>query len=271
MTYSEEYTTTTILDQDFGQAGNYPTAFGITFTPKVSGIALAILGAVGAVYVLLNFFLPVWDEYQKLKTDEAAKQQEVDQQKSGKMEIRLAEAETKLKVAEKRRQVILDLFGNSKDIKTILIDFNNVFSARDVTLLSFLPQGEPVVIGDDSLGAGTTNKLKRQTYQVSLRGNFGNTHNLIRDIERLQPLILIKDFKTDLAQPELPVKVVNQGGQVKVEPDGSTVLNSSMTLDVLLPLTPAEIAALAPPPPPPGQEGKPAEGQPPNPSPPPPK
>jgi len=270
MTYSEEYTTTTILDQDFDQGGNYPTAFGVTFTPKVTGVALGVVGALGAGYILMNFFLPVWGEYQTLKTDEAAKQQEVDQQKSGEMERRLAEAQAKLNEAEKRKQTVLNLYGQGKDIKTILIDLDQLFTARDVTLLSFLPQGEPAVVADDSLGAGTTNKVKRQTYQVTLRGNFGNTHNLIRDIERLQPLILIKDLKTDLTQTEVPIKVVSQGGAAKAVPEGKggDQLSTSMTLDVLLPLTPEEIAALAPPPPPPGQEGQPpAEGQ----QPPPPK
>ncbi|MEB3228143.1 MAG: pilus assembly protein, partial [Synechocystis sp.] len=83
--YSESYTTstTTIIDEEFDASADYPTAFGITFTPQVSGIALGIVGVVGMVYIVLNFFLPAWDEYQQLKSDEAAKQAQVDQQSTG--------------------------------------------------------------------------------------------------------------------------------------------------------------------------------------------
>jgi hypothetical protein len=97
MTFTEDYTTTTILDSEFEGNENYPTAFGITFTPRVTGISLGVLGIVGAFYILFSFFLPAWDEYQKLVTDEAAKQQEVDTQKASQLESRLAQAELNLK------------------------------------------------------------------------------------------------------------------------------------------------------------------------------
>ncbi|MGL5033341.1 MAG: PilN domain-containing protein, partial [Microcystaceae cyanobacterium] len=83
MTFTEDYTTTQIFDTEFDANANYPTAFGITFTPQITGIGLGVLGLVGSFYVLFTFFLPAWDEFQKLKTDEAAKQQEVDTQKAG--------------------------------------------------------------------------------------------------------------------------------------------------------------------------------------------
>lgn len=252
MTYTEDYTTTTVLDTEFDENANYPTAFGITFTPQVSGIALAVLGVVGAVYVLLNFFLPAWDEYQKLKTDEATKQQEVDLQKAGKLEQKIAEAELKLKQSEDRRQQVLALFASAGDLQTILLDVSKLFQSRNVRLTSFTPQGDPVTIGDESLGPGSQNKLKRQTFQVAFKGAFGNTHNLIRDLERLQPLILMRDLKTDLIKADFPIVVVRRDNQVQVKAEPNDTLSTSMLMDVLLPLSPEELAALAPPPPPPG-------------------
>jgi len=264
--YSEEYSsTTTIIDEEFDASADYPTAFGITFTPQVSGIALGILGLVGMVYILLNFFLPAWNDYQKLKGDEAAKQAQIDQQSTGELARKMANAEVQLQQAERRKATILELYANSKDVETILYNFNNLFTARDVKLLSFVPDGDPVVIGDDTFGADVKNRLKRQTYKIAMAGGFGETHNLIRDIERLQPLILMKNLQSSLVKTEFPVNVVREGETVKIQPDGSDTLNTNMTLEVFLPLTPEEIAALAPPPPPPGQEGQaappPAEGQ----------
>ena len=141
MTYTEDYTTTTVLDTEFDENANYPTAFGITFTPQVSGIALAVFGVVGALYVLLNFFLPAWDEYQKLKTDEAAKQQEVDLQKAGKLEQKIAEAELNLKQAEERKQQVLALFASAGDLQTILLDVSKLFQSRNVRLTNLRPRG----------------------------------------------------------------------------------------------------------------------------------
>jgi len=133
-----------------------------------------------------------------------------------------------------------------------LLDISKFFVARNVKLESFLPQGDPVVVGDDSLGPAVKNKLKRQSFQVAFEGAFGDTHNLIRDLERLQPLILIKNLKTDLTEPNFDVTVVKDNGKATVVSDKNDGLKTSMTLDVLIPLTPEEIAALAPPPPPPG-------------------
>ncbi|MFM1841447.1 MAG: hypothetical protein RLZZ490_178 [Cyanobacteriota bacterium] len=259
--YSEEYSsTTTIIDEEFDASADYPTAFGITFTPQVSGIALGILGLVGMIYVLLNFFLPAWNDYQTLKSDEAAKQAQVDQQSTGELAKKLANAEVKLQQAERRKSTILELYANSKDMETILYNFNNLFTARNVKLLSFVPEGEPAVIADDTLGADVKNRLKRQTYKVAMAGGFGETHNLIRDIERLQPLILMKNLQSSLVKTEFPVNVVRDGENVQVQADASDTLNTNLTLEVYSPLTPEEIAALAPPPPPDGQP--PAEGQP---------
>jgi type IV pilus assembly protein PilO len=263
MTYTEDYTTTTVLDTEFDESANYPTAFGITFTPQVTGIALAVLGVAGAFYVLFNFFLPAWDEYQKLKTDEAAKQQEVDLQKASKLEQKIAEAELKLKQAEDRKQQVLALFASAGDLQTILLDVSKLFQSRNVKLTSFTPQGDPVIIGDESLGPGSQNKLKRQTFQVAFKGSFGNTHNLIRDLERLQPLILMRDFKTDLMKPDFPVVVVRSDNQVHVKAEPNDALSTSMLMDVLLPLSPEELAALAPPPPPPGAAPAPGASPPP--------
>ncbi|BFM40135.1 pilus assembly protein [Synechocystis sp. LKSZ1] len=255
MTYTQDYSTTTIID-DFGSESNYPTAFGITFTPKVSGIGLGLLGLFGAGYVLVTFFMPALGKYLELKLDETTKQEQVNQQTQSTLQQKLQEAEGRLQQAEKRRATVLDLYANSNDLKTLLLDVNTLIQSRDLTFLNFLPQGDPVIIGDDSLGAGAKNKLKRQTYQLTIKGPFGNTHNFLRDLERLQPLILIKDLKTDLVQTEIPVNLVQSGNRAELKPQINDTLNTSMTLDVLLPLTPEEIAALAPPPPPPGGAGQ---------------
>ena len=266
MTFVEEFNT---QGEEFDSGGGYPTAFGITFTPKITGICLGVLGLVGAGYVMSSFFLPAWDEYQKLKADETTKQEEVNQKKSGQLDKKLIDAEFRFKQAESRKAQVLALFANPNDLKTFLLDINKFFVARNVNLESFLPQGDAVLVADDSLGATAKNKLKRQSFQVAFSGAFGDTHNLIRDLERLQPLILIKNLKTDLTKPDFDLTVVKDKDKTKVVAGKNDGLKTSLTLDVLIALTPEEIAALAPPPPPPGTDpgASPAPGAPPSPPP----
>ena len=261
--YSEDYSsTTTIIDEEFDAEGDYPTAFGVTFTPQVTGIALGIVGVLAMGYVIFTFLLPAFGEYQQIKADEAAKQAQIDQQSPEILLRKLTNAEIQLQEAQQRKATILELYANSEDLETILYNFNTLFNARDMKLLSFLPEGEPAVIADDSLGANAKNQLKRQTYKVSMAGSFNDTLALIRDMERLQPLILMKNLQTSLVNTEFPINVVRDGDTVKVQTDAADTLTTDLTLEVLMPLTPEEIAALAPPPPPPGAEGQPpAEGE----------
>lgn len=255
--YREEYLSTPLMDEEFDLSLDYPTAFGITFTPQLSGIILSLLGMVGMVYVGLTFLMPAWNEQQQLQGEAAAQQAQLAQQSSEELAAQLAQAEVQLQQAERRKATILELYANRQDIETILYNVNNLFTARDVRLVSFEPEGEPAVIGDDTLGVEVKNRLKRQTYQITMLGGFQETLGVIRDIERLQPLMLMRNLQSSL--------VKTNGGQ-----EGETLttpgqaldsLTTTLTLEVLLPLTPAEVAALAPPPPPEEDDSGEAESQ----------
>ena len=76
MTFSEEFNSTE-TDTDFEELGSsYPTAFGITFTPRIIGACLGVLGLVGSIYVGLSFVKPAYDNYNELKATEAQKHRE---------------------------------------------------------------------------------------------------------------------------------------------------------------------------------------------------
>ena len=48
--------------------GDYPSAFGITFTPMVSGIAIAVAGITLAIYGFTRYVQPAKEEYQQKLT-----------------------------------------------------------------------------------------------------------------------------------------------------------------------------------------------------------
>ncbi len=252
MTFTEEFE-----DRELEEFDQYPTAFGITFTPRNSGIAAAVLGLLGSFYLLFNWVMPAYNTLQQLQNDAANKQQQVDQQKSGLGAAEFPKIESQLQQKEATKQQILALFAQEKNLSTILLDISNIFKSRNVKLISFQPQGlEPVVVSDGSLGSAVNNKLKRQTLNVKIEGNYANTQEVIRDLERLQPLILLNSLNTQMEKEGSAVQVVSTGkNKATIVPQGDKPVTTTFLLDVIIPLNAAELAKLAPPPP--------AEGQPP--------
>jgi Tfp pilus assembly protein PilO len=252
MTFTEEFE-----DRELEEFDEYPIAFGITFTPRNSGIAAAVLGLLGSFYLLFNWVMPAYNTLQQLQNDAAGKQQQVDQQKSGLGAAEFPKIESQLQQKEATKQQILALFAQEKNLSTILLDISNIFKSRNVKLISFQPQGlEPVVVSDGSLGSAVNNKLKRQTLNVKIEGNYANTQEVIRDLERLQPLILLNSLNTQMEKEGSAVKVVSTGNnKATIVPQGDKPVTTTFILNVIIPLSAEELAKLAPPPP--------AEGQPP--------
>ncbi|MDB9403957.1 pilus assembly protein [Microcystis sp. CS-574] len=257
MTFNEEFEKLKL--EEFQE---YPIAFGINFTPRNSGIAAAMLGLLGSLYLLFNWVMPAYDTLQQLQTDAADKQQLLEQQKSRLEFSEFQKIESQLQQQKAMKQQILSLFARERDLSTILLDVSNIFKSGDVKLVSFQPQGlEPVVVSDGSLGSEVNNKLKRQTFNVKIQGNYVNTQEVIRDLERLQPLILLNSLNTQMEKQGSTFKVVSTGNnKATIVPQGDRPVTTTFLLNVIIPLSAAELAKLAPPPPPEGQT--PAEGQP---------
>jgi len=249
MTFTEEY----LGDEDDLQGSSeYPSAFGITFTPRVSGIAIGVLGLLGSLYLALNWLLPMYDQYQKLKTDEITKQDQITQRKIGDLDRKIEALQIQLQQKESQKQQVLAMFAREQDLNTLLLDISNLLKNRNIELLSFSPQGKLAPISDGSLGEMVNNKLKRQTYQARLRGGFESTQAVVRDLERLQPLVIVRGLKSQAeAQENVGTLVGTSPSSAQVIPAQNLPITTDMQLDVIIPLTAEEVAKLAPPPPPP--------------------
>jgi type IV pilus assembly protein PilO len=77
MTFSERYTP----DNSTIEGPSYPTAFGITFTPSISGLLLAIVGVGAAGWMALNFIGPKFSEMQELSNSISQKQESLNSKK----------------------------------------------------------------------------------------------------------------------------------------------------------------------------------------------
>ena len=295
-------------DGDFDSGPNYPSAFGITFTPMVSGIGLGLLGLAAAAFAWTQLVEPLRVETEDLQAKVTEKQKQLDDQKN--IERQLKDAKVKLTQVEQQRQQVYSLFAQKKNMDTVLLDLNQLIDKNNVGLRSakeaklttcpswikeqftslstgqqyeeqigpliaeaklrkFTPEvlaaaaGTPAaattvpgVLTDSSLGPALNNKLKRQTFNVEIEGNFNHAQSIIRRIELLQPLLILRNmdikyggeqisktdptvlYEFDPKNPELPVALKT------CQPD--TVVTTSFKMDALLPLTPEEQKQIVP-------------------------
>jgi type IV pilus assembly protein PilO len=296
-------TTDFMPDSEFESAASYPTAFGITFTPTISGVLLGLLGLGAAGAIATYLVMPAWEANQALDAKVKEKTEQLQQQDAIRKQIQ--DAKDQLAKSKQKRDQVYGLFASEKSLNTLLLDLNQLIERNNAGLLGatntklsacpiqvqqmfsqpggaqefkerfgelvaeaklkrFKPDEKgAAVITDSSLGAPINGKLKRQTISVDVRGNFNQTQSIFRTIERLQPLLLIRN---------LDVKVVDNKiseGLYEIQPDGTiryltncqpdNQIATSFEMDALLPLTDADRKALQTAAPAPGAPAAPAK------------
>ena len=228
MTYADEEF---IIADGQEETPEYPKAFGITFTPRVGGIVIGVLGLLGATYLLVNAVQPSWQRYQELQTSVESKEQQIQQKQKIQQQIR--ETTAKLEQAKQENQQVLSLFANEKTLDTLLLDLNSFVKDRRGSLTNYEPAQEAeAVVNDGSYGAAVNGKLKRKTIDVQLEGTFDQVQSIMRSFERLQALLIVRDFKAEVSEPQ-PL-LLNQGRAV---PGARPTIEATFTLDALSPVT----------------------------------
>jgi type IV pilus assembly protein PilO len=114
-------------------------------------------------------------------------------------------------------------------------------------LISYVP-GPATLVTDGP--PELSGKLQRYTVDVSMQALFPQTLSILRNLERLEPLVIIRDLQQDIASPP-------QGASEEDLVGVSRLLNTDFTMDVLVPA----IDPGTPPPPPAPAEGEGAEGE----------
>lgn len=249
----------------------YPTAFGITLTPRVQMIAFLLLG-LAAAYGLYNVLVkPVQLEKEKLEAQVSQKQAQVDQQKADLKN--LPELQANLQQAMAQRMGIYGLLGKSQSLDTLLLDINQQIQSSNSAIATALRANSQSLKPDQLAALGLSpaqvdrirsqfgrtpglqkllytseltsfspkdpvpytegppelvNKLKRQTVEVSMRALFPQTLTILRNLERLEPLLIVRDVKQEIAPPPAGVQEQQLQGITRL-------LNTSFTLDVLVP------------------------------------
>lgn len=210
----------------------YPTAFGITFTPTVSGILIALAGVGLAGWMAFNLIGPKLSETQELQGQIAQKQQKLEDQQKTVRNIQAIVARVN-KAIEKNKQV-RGLFSNQKALDTLLLDLNRIIVSSKAQLQKFTPDyGLSGMVADSSVGPELNNKIKRQVTDVAFEGTFNQTLEIMRTIDRFQTLLVLRDFKMELK----PEATATPGAAP------SNVVTCSFKLYAYVPLTEEELAA----------------------------
>jgi type IV pilus assembly protein PilO len=255
MTYSSDLIESDLVSNTtFLAAPTYPSIFGITFSPTVSGLCLAVVGIGISGYLFMSSIQPQLTKNQELEAKLAKTQEQIQQRKDNAKKIAIAEKT--LDRANAQKQVVIGLFASDKKLDTLLLDLNKLVNIRQGELQRFTPDAPApgsgssgaAVVADGSLGAALNNKIKRKGVQIEVKGNFEQVQSILRTIERLDQLLIVKDFRADVDKGTQKIVVDAQG---KLIPQPEATIKTSFKIQALIPLTAAEQVAATPPPPPP--------------------
>jgi cell fate (sporulation/competence/biofilm development) regulator YlbF (YheA/YmcA/DUF963 family) len=253
MTFADDF-----VSKEGGLAEEYPSAFGITFTPMVSGIALTVLGLVGAAYLFTSKVAPARAKYQEAQTKQQEIQTQLDKTKSGNLDQKLADVNAELTEKQALKEQVTAMFTNENDLDTLLLDLNNFIAANQGELITYTPEAKSSLIEDAYLGEEVKGKLKRQGISLEIEGSFSQTKAIIRDIERLQPLLMVKSYSSSVSEKP---KAILTSSNTEIVPKIEAKLKTQLQLDAILPLSKEELEAAAAAAAAPAAEAAPAEGE----------
>ncbi|WP_330204271.1 type II and III secretion system protein [Cyanobacterium sp. Dongsha4] len=237
-------------DEGFGAEADYPSAFGITFTPKVSGIAIGVGGFLIAGYLFFSQVMPVLGELSELNKQKQEKQDQLNQLSSNQLEQILARKQGELEEAKDLKEDVLQFFAQTQNLETLLLDVNNFANLSNIKMNSYVPTGDKEKVADDSFGTLAANNLQVQTYNLDIEGGFSQLQFFLQDLERLQPLLVVQNLNTSILEPPIYL-LENNSLSVVQEP----TLKTTLTLKAVFP----DLQPAAETPPPEGEQ--PTEGQ----------
>jgi hypothetical protein len=227
---------------DFEEIDEYPVIFGVTVTPLIGGIALAFVGVAAAAYILVNMVFPIQEANNKLEADRQQKQAQLDQLKRGEIEEKLLQLDIQIKREKSTLLQILGLFASQKNLDTLLIDINKLIKPPNSAMISFKPDSAGVTtVTDGSFGPQIDGKVRRQGVDLEIEGDFQQVQTIIQNIERLQPLLVVRNLNSEVT--EKPKYVFDQDSET-ISIQGKPKIKTAFRVDAILPLTAEELPKL---------------------------
>ncbi|MEM9220104.1 MAG: hypothetical protein AAGD25_37975 [Cyanobacteria bacterium P01_F01_bin.150] len=229
-------------DQFIEEEPDFPTVFGIQMTPTVVGVLLALLGIGAAVFAYLNLLQPVLEQRSALKAEVTELEGQI--QDPAEAQRLIDAAEERVAQAEQLEADVLALFADEASLETLLLDINErvesanagvTDEARRATLSKFnVDDAASGLVDDGSLGTAVNGRLNRLVYDLEMEGSFAQIQSILRSIERLQPLLIVQDFRTELQPVERTLNVDERGTVLSIESEPPR-LKTSFQVDAISP------------------------------------
>ena len=233
MTFADDFAT-----EEQSLAEDYPSAFGITFTPQVTGVVIAVAGIALAVYSFINFVQPAQKKYQEAVTRQEELKGQLNKIKTGDLQLKLAQLESDLAAKKVLKSRVLSMFTNENDLETLLLDLNSFITSNQGVLTQYQPDSNITTIDDASLGTEVQDKLKRQGISLTIEGTFNETKQILQDLERLQPLLMVQSISSSVEEQPTAILTSSRG---EIVPQKQAQLKTQIKLDAILPLSQAEL------------------------------
>ena len=226
------------------------TLFGFTFTSKVLGIVMGIGGIGLAIYMATTYVTPLWDQVQSGQTNISTKKTSVvdlEQKITSKGNVLV-----KIEEAKKQNGFVLTLLPNVDNIDTLMRDIQEQVP-KTITIalppdFSYELQGTMRTFQPGPLVVGP--QYKTYSFTIGFDGKFEDVLNTIQKIERLKPLLVVKNLT--LTKKNLPIeqfkfsRPLAPGKEKELLDSLPPLLGADFILEAFVPLTEAELKAAAP-------------------------
>lgn len=218
--------------------------------PKIIGIGVGVLGAGLAGWIVYSSVMPAIEKGKSLNTQLS---EAIAQIKTQQDQIKeRPKAEAALVEAQQNREDVTRLFASDRTMETLLYDINKLVDTinsgvKDEENMAKMTRFDPQVpkdgnyiVNDGSLGPSVNGKLKRREFKVEFEGTYAQTRAFAIALERMQPLLVVKNLRTQLEQQGATLQVEwKQGKFIPVEVSENR-LKTSFDLHALLALSEKE-------------------------------
>lgn len=241
------------LEEQEGEAGG-PRIFGVSLKdPRFMGAVIGVVGVGIAGFIAYNQLKPAIEKSATLRTEIETAQNTITEQKKQIQERPKAEAE--MVKAEQQRKDVTSLFASERTMKTLLYDMNKLIDQinsgiTDEDSQAKMTKFEPVeskdgnyVVNDSSLGPLVNGKLKRREFKVEFEGSYPQTRAFMIALERMQPLLVVKNLRTQLEQGNQVIEVEWRQNRFVPVSKPESRLKTSFDLHALLALSEQESLA----------------------------
>ncbi|WP_055074486.1 hypothetical protein [Pseudanabaena sp. 'Roaring Creek'] len=231
-----------------GGAGGL-TLFGITFTSKILGILIGVGGVALAAYVATSYVMPIWDQVQSAQKNIDTKKDAIKT-----LEVQVASKGNiaqKIEEANQQNKFVLSLLPSVDNIDTLIRDIQEQIPKTIVIALppnfSYELAGTMRTFQPSASVPGA--QYDSYSFTIGFDGKFEDVLSTIQKIERLKPLLVIKDLK--LTKKTLPVanfkfsRPIAAGKEKEILDILPPLIGADFTLQAFVPKTEAELKAAA--------------------------